>query len=114
MTEEEKRWIETAPFTLTDRTGRCVLLVDATDKMLKSKMMSNIRKIRRMMFNVASIKSEMERREYAGSLENFTLSKNFNIFQMMTHQSLIAVNRFNTHYPERAFNIVKEEEGEEE
>jgi len=28
----------------------------------------------------------------------------------LTHQSLIAVNLFNTHYPERAFNIAKEEE----
>lgn len=112
MTEEENNntWIETAPFTLIDRTGRRIYLKDATEKMLKNKMMSNMRKLRRMIFNIAAIKSEMEAREYAGSLENFTLSKDFNIFQMMTHQSLIAVNRFNTHYPERAFNTVKEEE----
>ena len=112
MTEEENNntWIETAPFTLIDRTGRRVYLRDATEKMLKNKMMSNIRKLRRMIFGIAAIKSEMEARGYANTLENFTLSKDFNIFQMMTHQSLIAVNRFNTHYPERAFNTVKEEE----
>ena len=110
MTEEENTWIETAPFTLTDRTGRCVYLKDATERLLKNKMMSKIRKLRRMIFDIAAIKSEMEAREYAGTLENFTISKDFNIFHMMTHNSLIAVNRFNSHYPERAFNTAKEEE----
>lgn len=110
MTEEETNQPPSAPFTLIDRTGRRIYITDASDKMLKNKMMSNMRKLRRMIFNIAAIKSEMEAREYANTLENFTLSKDFNIFQMLTHQSLIAVHRFNESYPERAFNTVKEEE----
>lgn len=108
--EEENNNPPSAPFTLIDRTGRRIYITDATEKMLKNKMMSNMRKMRRMIFEVAAIKSEMEAREYAGPLENFTLSKDFNIFQMMTHNSLIAVHRFNQYYPERAFNTAKEEE----
>jgi len=108
--EEEENNPPSAPFTLTDRTGRRIYITDASDRMLKNKMMSNIRKLRRMIFDISAIKSEMEARKYVGKLENFILSRNYNIFQMLTHQSLIAVNLFNTHYPERAFNIAKEEE----
>ena len=110
MTEEERNQPPSAPFSLTDTTGRRIYITDASDKMLKNKMMSNMRKLRRMIFDIAAIKSEMERREYADDLARFTISKDFNIFQMLTHQSLIAVHRFNEAYPEQAFNTVKEEE----
>jgi len=111
-TEHDKPAIPTAPYTIMDSGGRMIFLTDAPSKMLKNRMMKKLRHLRMLITDLCALKREMERREYADELENFTVSKDYNIFQMATHQTLVGVHKFNHWYPEQA--IATDKEGEEE
>ena len=98
-TDFDEPKIPSAPFTIPDSGGRMIFLTDAPDKMLKNRMLNRLRHLRRTITEICALKKEMERREYEGSvLENFSISKDFNIFQMATHQTLVGVHKFNWWY----------------
>ena len=111
MTEEDK--IPTAPYTLTLRTGRQVLITDIPDNVLKKFAHKHLRVLRKSIMALCAMKSEVDRRGYQSEvLEDFHIFRDFNIFQMVTHATILSVNAHNGHYPEMAMRDTKKEEEE--
>jgi len=111
MTEEEE--IPTAPYTMTLRTGKQAFLTEIPDHVLKKFSHKHLRVLKKSIMALCAIKSEVDRREYKSEVfEDFHIFRDYNIFQMVTHATLLAVNAHNTNYPEMAMRDTKREEEE--
>lgn len=111
QTEEEEERMPTAPFTVMLRNGRHVMLKDVPDKILRRLCYKQLRALRKAIYALAAHKAEVDGRGYESEqLASFSAFKDFNMWQMMTHATLISLNNYNTHHPTSPIRIVKEEE----
>ena len=112
--EEETYTIPTAPFTVTLKGGRQVLIEDLPDNILKKMAYKEMRSLRKAILRLAGVKAEMDKRGYEEEpLSNFTNFKDYNIWQIVTHATLLSLNSFNNQYP-NALKIDARPDGEEE
>lgn len=105
MNQEEEEEVErapTAPYTVELRSGRHVLLKDLPDNLLRRIAHKHLRTVRKQIGRVCAMKAELERREYQGTLANFHPFRDYNIFQIMTHATILGLNNFNSAHPELA------------
>jgi len=110
QTTEEER-MPTAPFTVMLRSGRHVMLKDVPDKILRRLCYKQLRSLKKVIYALAAHKAELDKRGYESEqLASFTAFKDFNMWQMMTHATLISLNNYNTHHPSAKITIIKEEE----
>ena len=115
MMEEDKETytIPTAPYTVTLKGGRQVLIEEVPDSILKRIAYKEMRSLRKAIIRLAGVKAEMDKRGYEEEpLSNFTSFKDYNIWQMVTHATLLALNSFNSHYP-NALKTEDRPDGEE-
>lgn len=95
------------PFNFT--LSNCVQMSveEMSDKMLKSFSHKYLKRVKRNAFMLCHLKREIDRRK-GGSrmLTDFNTMSQFNIFQIMTHATIIGVNRYN--------RLNEEQVGEEE
>lgn len=104
--------IPTADYTIMMKDGRPVRLVDMPDHLLKKVAHKHLRTLRREVLALCVIKKELENRNYQGSLEHLVSYREYNVFQMMTHATLLGVNNYNRAFGEN-IPIVSVKEGEE-
>lgn len=105
--------IPTADPTVKMKDGRPVRLVDLPDHLLKKVAHKHLRTLRREVLKLCVIKKELDRREYQGNLETLLSYREYNVFQMMTHATLLGVNNYNRSFGENIPTVsVKEEEEE--
>ena len=82
-------------YNLTLRSGRQCAITDVSDKVLKNFAHKQLRKMRFEVMRLNRFKEELERPKYRGVLVNLTSYSEYNIFQMMTHATLIGTNQHN-------------------
>ena len=73
--------------------------------------------LKKAIYELAAHKAELDRRGYESEdLASFTVFKDFNMWQMVTHATLISLNNYNTHYPSTpvVWDERPKKEGEEE
>ena len=100
QTQEEHEMMPTAPYTAKLRSGRHVLMQDLNPKMLKRLSYKALRNLKKAIYELAAHKAELDRRGYDHEdLKSFIPFKEFNMWQMVTHATLISLNNYNTHYP---------------
>jgi hypothetical protein len=115
INEVEEKEIEkapSAPYTVELRNGRHVLLKDLPDSVLRRFAHKHLKALRKQVTRVCAMKAELDRREYQDTLANLHPFRDYNIFQMMTHATMLGLNNFNSAHPELA--IRDERRGEEE
>jgi len=97
MNDEEETKMPTAEtYNLTLRSGRQCAITDVGDRVLKNFAHKALRKLRFQIMRINRLKEELERREYRGPLSNLTSYSEYNIFQMMTHATILATNQYNS------------------
>lgn len=111
--EEEIERAPSAPYTVELRSGRHVLLKDLPDNLLRKFAHKHLRALRKQIGRVCAMKAELDRRGYDGGPNaNFHIFRDYNIFQMMTHATILSLNTFNNSHPELA--MPDEQRSEEE
>jgi len=110
----EEESVPSAPYTVQLKNGRFVLLEDLPDRTLRSMAHKNLASLRKQITRVCAMKAELDRREYRDSLASFHPFRDYNIFQIMTHATMLGVNNFNRLHPELALPNGKKKEDEEE
>tara|TARA_R100000406_G_scaffold96190_1_gene93135 strand:- start:3091 stop:3495 length:405 start_codon:yes stop_codon:yes gene_type:complete len=98
---------------ITLRSGRQVALEDLPDKLLARMARKSLRNLRREIFEVLMMQKEMETRDYEGKeVSKLTMFRDYNIFQLTRHASIIAANKYNMTYDNKVeiFN----DDGDEE
>tara|TARA_R100001510_G_scaffold49565_1_gene47984 strand:- start:5927 stop:6280 length:354 start_codon:yes stop_codon:yes gene_type:complete len=117
MTDEiENTAFPPTGYTVVLRNGRCVNIEEMSDSAFKKFAHKQLRAVRKVIYGLCSFKAEAEKRGYDGDLESLYPYKDYNIFQMMTHATLISVNQYNTFNPDTPLEVNKgdDEEDEEE
>jgi hypothetical protein len=82
-------------YNLTLKNGKQVSITDVTNKVLKNFAHKALRKLRFQILRINKIRDELERREYDGILHKIYAYREYNIFQMMTHATILATNQHN-------------------
>lgn len=95
MTEEGEPMPTAETYNLTLRSGRQCEITDVSDKVLKNFAHKQLRRLKFEVMRLNRLREELERREYRGSLANLTSYKEYNIFQMMTHSTILGTNQYN-------------------
>ena len=110
----EEESIPSAPYTVQLKSGRFALLEDLPDRVLRSLSHKHLASLRKQITRVCAMKAELDRREYQDTLANFHPFRDYNIFQIMTHATMLGVNNFNRLHPELALPNERKREDEEE
>tara|TARA_R110000803_G_scaffold150454_3_gene215800 strand:- start:329 stop:643 length:315 start_codon:yes stop_codon:yes gene_type:complete len=95
MTEDEDRMTTAESYNLTLRSGRQVSITDVGNRILKNFAHKQLRRLKFEITRLNRIKDELERREYEGALDSLTAYKDYNVFQMTTHATILAMNTHN-------------------
>jgi len=95
MTEDNEQMPTAETYNLTLRSGRQCSITDVSDKVLKNFAHKQLRRLKFEVMRLNRLKEELERREYRGSLANLTSYSEYNIFQMMTHSTILGTNQHN-------------------
>lgn len=95
------------------RSGRQVALEDLPDKLLSKVARKSLRNLRRDIFEVLMMQKEMESRDYEGKeVSKLTMFRDYNIFQLTRHASIIAANKYNVTYDNKV--EIWNDDGDEE